>query len=146
MAAIVDGEADLENLREDLTCDLNVLLGDLKGLRYDQSQIPAFLNETRAQPLDIKITKLRKQIARMQRIKDSIHQNSTSALSLSSALSEDSSTKKLKRAHPENLSFGNQVQSAALARMQRIKDSIHQDSTGALSLSLAPSEDSSTKN
>ncbi len=106
MAAMADGEADLEDLREDLTCDLNVLLGDLKGLGYDQSQIPAFLNETRAQPFQI--AKLRKQIARMQRIKDSFHQNSTSALSLASAPSEDSSTKKLKRAHP------NQVQSAAL--------------------------------
>ena len=93
MAAMADGEADLEDLREDLTCDLNVLLGDLKGLGFDQSQIPAFLNETRAQPLDIQITKLRKQIARMQRIKDSIHQDSTGALSLSLVPSEDSSTK-----------------------------------------------------
>ncbi len=82
MATMADREAVLEDLREDLTCNLNVLLGDLKGLGYDQSQIPAFLNETRAQPLDIKIAKLRKQIARMQRIKDSIHQNSTSALTL----------------------------------------------------------------
>ncbi len=108
MAVMAHGEADLEDLRENLTCDLNVLLGDLKGLGYDQSQIPAFLNETRAQPLNIQIAKLRKQIARMQRIKDSFHQNSTSALSLASAPSEDSSTKKLKHAHP------NQVQSAAL--------------------------------
>jgi hypothetical protein len=112
MAGTADEETDIDELREDLTFEIQILLGDLKGLGYDMSHIPDFLKETRTLAIDIQIPKLRKQIDRMQKIKERIHQNSTSALSLASAPSKDSSSKELKRAYPENLSVDNQEQSA----------------------------------
>ncbi len=40
MAWMAEGGTDLDELREDLTGELVVLLGDLKGLGYDMSHIP----------------------------------------------------------------------------------------------------------
>jgi hypothetical protein len=108
-----DKETDIAELREDLTCEIHVFHGDLKGLGYDLTHIPDFLKATRALAIDIHIPKLRKQIASLQKIKECIHQNSISALRLAWAPSEDRSTKALKRAHPKNLSVDAQEQSAA---------------------------------
>ena len=43
-----DKETDIAELREDLTCEIHVFHGDLKGLGYDLTHIPDFLKETRA--------------------------------------------------------------------------------------------------
>jgi hypothetical protein len=102
---------------------MNVLLGDLKGLGYDMIQMHYFLQETRALERADQIPKLLKQIARLQKIKEHIHQNSTSALGLASASSEDRTTKQLKRAHPENLSVAadEHEQTAATSRSQDLQ-------------------------
>ncbi len=82
MAWTADGETNIDDLREDLTCEMNVLLGDLKGLGYDMIHMHYFLQETRALEIADQIPKLRKQIASLQKIKEHIHQKSTSALGL----------------------------------------------------------------
>jgi hypothetical protein len=51
MAGTADGETDIDELREDLTFEIDILLGDLKDLGYDMSHIPDFLKETRAHSL-----------------------------------------------------------------------------------------------
>jgi hypothetical protein len=52
-----------------------------------------FLEETRALETASQIPRLQKQITRLQKIKERIHQNSTSAFGLASAPSEDRTTK-----------------------------------------------------
>jgi hypothetical protein len=112
MAGTADGETDIDDLREDLACEMDVLLGDLKGLGYDMVHMHYFLRETRALAIADQIPKLQKQIAWLQKIKERIHQNSTSARRLASAPPEDRSTKELKRAHPENLSVADDAEDA----------------------------------
>ncbi len=68
---LTDEEPDIDDLREDLTCEIYVLHGDLKGLGYDLNHIPEFLNETCALAIETQIPKLRKQIARLQKMKES---------------------------------------------------------------------------
>ena len=120
MAVTADGEANIDDLREESTCEVDVLLGDLKSLGYNIVHMQYFLQETRALEIADQIPKLQKQIASLQKMKERIHQNSTSALGLASAPSDDRSTKELKRTHPENLSVAadehKQSRSAATSR------------------------------
>ena len=64
MAGTADGETDIDELREDLKFEIEILLGDLEGLGYDMSHVPDFLKETRVLAMDTQIPKLRKQIDR----------------------------------------------------------------------------------
>jgi hypothetical protein len=91
---LTEEETNIEDLREDLTFEIHVLNRDLKGLGCDLSHIPDFLKETRALATADQIPKPKNQIARMQEMKERIHQNSTSAVRLASAPSEDRSTKR----------------------------------------------------
>jgi hypothetical protein len=59
------------------------------------NHVQYFLQETRALETAAQIPRLQKQVALLQKIKELIHQNSTSALGLASAPSEDRSTKVL---------------------------------------------------
>ena len=120
MAGTADGETDIDDLWEDWTREMNVLLGDLNGLGYDMIHMHYFLQETRALETAAQIPRLQKQIASLQKIKERIRLNSTSALGLASAPSEDRTTKQLKRAHPANLSVAADAheQSAATSRSQ----------------------------
>jgi hypothetical protein len=45
---LTEEETDIDDLREDLTCEIHVLNRILKGLGCDLSHIPDFLKETRA--------------------------------------------------------------------------------------------------
>jgi hypothetical protein len=73
MAGTADGETDIDDFREESTCELDVLLGDLKGLGYDMNHRQYFLQETRALETADQIPKLQKQIVRLQKIKERIH-------------------------------------------------------------------------
>jgi hypothetical protein len=117
MAGTADGEPDVA----DLTFELDFLLGDLKGLGYDMHNVRVFQQENRALETAAKIPRQQQQIARLQKMKERILQNSTSALRLASAPSEDRSTKVLKRAHPEkklSVSADAHEQSAATSQSQ----------------------------
>jgi hypothetical protein len=72
MAGTADGESDIDDLREELTCELDVLLRDLKGLGYDMNHMQYFLQETRALETAAQIPKLQKQFTRLQKIKEHI--------------------------------------------------------------------------
>ncbi len=89
MAGTADGETNIDDFREELTCELDVLLGDLKCRGYDMNHMQYFPQETCALETADQIPKLQKQIVRLQKIKERIHQNSTSALGLALAPSED---------------------------------------------------------
>ena len=92
MATVPTGDASVHedpgDLRDDLIFEITKLSGDLKGLGYEQFQIPDFIKRTCELPAkDAQIQKLRRQIGRMQELKD--HSKSTSALVSPSVSSAD---------------------------------------------------------
>jgi hypothetical protein len=91
MAGTANREPDIDELIFELDC----LLGDLKGLGYDMPTMRKFQQETCTLERTAQIQRLQQQIARLQKLKERILQNSTSALGLASASSDDRSTKVL---------------------------------------------------
>ncbi len=57
---------DPKDLRDKLMFEKIELRGDLKGLGYDMDDLPDFLKETRALPLDAQIQKFWKRAERMR--------------------------------------------------------------------------------
>jgi hypothetical protein len=69
MAGTADGEPDIE----DLTFEMDFLLGDLKGLEYDMHNLRVFQQETRALETAAQIPRLQQQIARLKKKEGTYH-------------------------------------------------------------------------